>query len=234
MSNLWVLGGTSGIGEEAFLRLSQITSPLFPDDTLFEQAHAFGYEQFNVAYRAPIHKLIAEGNVPTHVVYSVGTNKLDWIRDVKMIDFLEVYKTNVFGLLNTIRVLDDAKIGPINMVVVTSDAAWRPMRTSAVYCGSKAALEMTVRVAAREYADKGWRINGVAPGKVEDTPMTAYVDKRVLELRGWTKEFAEEYERQSTPLGRKVTKDEVAAAIELVLFGPAAMTGEIVAVNGGR
>jgi hypothetical protein len=35
-------------------------------------------------------------------------------------------------------------------------------------------------------------------------------------------------------LGRKVTKEEVAQVIEQVLFGPAAQTGEIIAVNGGR
>jgi NAD(P)-dependent dehydrogenase (short-subunit alcohol dehydrogenase family) len=108
------------------------------------------------------------------------------------------------------------------------------MRTSAVYCASKAALEMAVRVASREYAPKGWRINAVAPGKVADTPMTGYVDDRVLTLRGWSAEFAEKYELASTPLGRKITKAEVAGVIEQVLFGPAAQTGEIVAVNGGR
>ena len=108
------------------------------------------------------------------------------------------------------------------------------MRTSAIYCASKAALEMAVRVASREYAPAGWRINAVAPGKVEHTPMTDYVDHRVMELRGWTMEEADDYELASTPLGRKVTKEEVAQVIEQVLFGPKAQTGEIVAVNGGR
>jgi hypothetical protein len=64
--------------------------------------------------------------------------------------------------------------------------------------------------------------------------MTYYVDDTVLKLRGWTVEAAEEYELRSTPLGRKVTKEEVAHVIEQVLFGPAAQTGEIIAVNGGR
>lgn len=225
--HLWVFGGKSGIGQAAF---KQLWAP----PSVFESAIAFGYQDFDVAYRSPIEKRLAAGPTPTDVVYSVGINRLDWIRQVRMVDFLEVYKTNVFGFLNLVRVLDAAEIGPVNIVVVTSDAAWRPMRTSAVYCGSKAALEMSVRVASREYAPKGWRINAVAPGKVEDTPMTKYVDKRVMELRGWTEEFAEGYERQSTPLGRKVTKDEVALVIEQVLLGPAAQTGEIVAVNGGR
>ena len=227
MRNLWVLGGTSGIGEAAFVRLwAQLPS-------VFDEGTAYGYEDFNVIYRTPIRAELKHFK-PTDIVYSVGINKLDWIKEIRVSDFNEVMMTNVYGLLNLIQVLDEEGCGPVNIVAVSSDAAWRPMRTSAVYCASKAALEMAIRVASREYAPKGWRINGVAPGKVEDTPMTEYVDARVLELRGWTPEFAEQYEVASTPLGRKVTKEEVAAVIEAVLLGPAAQTGEIIAVNGGR
>lgn len=224
---LWVLGGKSGIGKTVFEQLMLPPSP-------FEAGQAFSYADFNVKYRSPIRKALVETFQPTDVVYSVGLNKLDWVRDVKYFDFTEVMEANVYGLLNVIRVLDEANYGPVNLVAVTSDAAWRPMRTSAVYCASKAAAEMAVRVASREYASKGWRINAVAPGKVKDTPMTTYVDRRVLELRGWSEADAENYERQSTPIGRKVTKEEVAQVIEQVLFGPAAQTGDIIAVNGGR
>jgi NAD(P)-dependent dehydrogenase (short-subunit alcohol dehydrogenase family) len=170
----------------------------------------------------------------TDVVFSVGINRLDWVHQVDPIDFAEVMETNVWSFVNLIKALDLQGNGPCNVVAVTSDAAWRPMRTSIAYCASKAALEMAVRVASREYAPAGWRINAVAPGKVHDTPMTKYVDEAVLKLRGWTVEAAEQYELGSTPLGRKVTKEEVAHVIEQVLFGPAAQTGEIIAVNGGR
>lgn len=199
----------------------------------FEEVTSYGLEDFDVMQRIVFRSVIKEDR-PTDVVYCVGVNKLDWIKDINPLDFSEVLGANVYGFLNMIRLLDEAEIGPVNVVAITSDAAWRPMRTSALYCASKAALEMAVRVASREYAPKGWRVNAVAPGKVEDTNMTRYVDQRVLDLRGWTVEAAEAYELQSTPLGRKVTKDEVAQAVESVVFGPDAMTGEIIAVNGGR
>jgi hypothetical protein len=64
--------------------------------------------------------------------------------------------------------------------------------------------------------------------------MTKYVDARVKEVRGWSEEQASEYERQSSPIGRMVTKVEVAEVILNVLNGPKAQTGEIIAVNGGR
>jgi NAD(P)-dependent dehydrogenase (short-subunit alcohol dehydrogenase family) len=168
------------------------------------------------------------------VVFSVGINRLEWIHNADYVDFNEVMQVNVWSFINLVKTMDIMGSKPCNIVAVTSDAAWRPMRTSVAYCASKAALEMAIRVASREYAHLGWRINGVAPGKVADTPMTNYVDARVLELRGWTVEAAEQYEVASTPLGRKVTTDEVAAVIEQVLLGPDAQTGEIIAVNGGR
>lgn len=225
MRSLLVLGGTSGIGQAAYEMLMY--------SKIYAKGTVRGYEHFDIKYRAPLRETIRQA-APTDIIYSVGINRLDWIKDITRTSFLALMETNVYGFLNLVQMLDEEGIEKPNIVVVTSDAAWRPMRTSAVYCASKAALEMAVRVASREYAPRGWRINAVAPGKVEDTEMTEYVDERVLEIRGWTKEFAEQYERQSTPLGRKITKQEVAEVISQVLFGPAAQTGEIVAVNGGR
>lgn len=226
MRSLLVLGGTSGIGRAFMERAAELPSP-------WDAMYAPGIEALDVTQIEPMLQMVQEYR-PTDVVYSVGVNNLQWMRDVNPLVFNHLMETNVWGFFNLIRALDHYGPHPSNIVVVTSDAAWRPMRTSAVYCASKAALEMAVRVASREYAPAGWRINAVAPGKVEDTAMTDYVDARVLELRGWTVEAAEAYEVASTPLGRKVTKEEVAQVIEQVLFGPKAQTGEIVAVNGGR
>jgi NAD(P)-dependent dehydrogenase (short-subunit alcohol dehydrogenase family) len=93
---------------------------------------------------------------------------------------------------------------------------------------------MTVKVFARELAGSGWRVNAVAPGKVSGTKMTEYVDARVQEIRGWTPEYADAYERASSALGRPATPDEVAQVICDVLFGSMALNGSIVEVNGGR
>ena len=107
------------------------------------------------------------------------------------------------------------------------------MRGSVAYCASKAALNAAVRVMARELAPLH-RINAVAPGMVEDTPMTDYIDRNLPEFRGWALEYVAEYERQNTPSGRRATKSEVAETIVWVLFGPEQMTGAILDINGGR
>ena len=222
---LLVLGATSGIGQE-FAESAKSSNQ-------FCVVRGYGRQHFDVRDEEALLMAIQQVR-PTDVVYSTGMNELDWVSDIHRMTFRALMEVNVWGFLSTIQTLQSQGCGPVNVVAITSDAAWRPMRTSAVYCASKAALEMAVRVASRELAPLGWRVNAVAPGKVEDTGMTAYVDQRVMELRDWSLEAAEAYEIQSSPLGRKVTKREVAEVIFAVLNGPSAQTGEIIAVNGGR
>jgi NAD(P)-dependent dehydrogenase (short-subunit alcohol dehydrogenase family) len=171
---------------------------------------------------------------PTHVVYCAGINVLDWIGAVKHHDFERIMEVNVWGFVSLMKYMAQAGIINASLVAISSDAASRPMRTSIAYCASKAALDMAVRVGARERAAEGWRVNAVSPGKVQDTAMTDYVDQRVQDLRGWTKEQAEQIEQASSPLGRSVYGVEVSEVVWSVLNGPVSMTGQIVQVNGGR
>jgi NAD(P)-dependent dehydrogenase (short-subunit alcohol dehydrogenase family) len=119
------------------------------------------------------------------------------------------------------------------IVAVSSDAAERPMRTSIAYCASKAALNMAVKVAARELAPE-IRVNAVSPGMVSGTAMTEYIDDVVPEIRRWTPEAAARYEQSQIPAGRRATKDEVADLVYHTLCGPEYMTGSILTLNGGR
>ena len=223
-----VLGGTTGIGQAVVQAIDDGWGDLV-------SIHAPSKDEVDVTREDTLWDYITEVE-PTHVVYSAGVNYLDWIEDIHPEKFAEIMAVNLWGFVSTVQALMRTwrESDTMSIVAITSDAAYRPMRTSLAYCASKAALDMAIRCASRELAPRGWRINGVAPGKVADTPMTEYVDKRVMEVRDWTKTHAEKYEMDSTPIGRKVTKDEVAEVVLDVLFGPKALTGEIIAVNGGR
>lgn len=171
---------------------------------------------------------------PDYVVYSAGINELDWIYHLSQKTFEDIMEVNVWGFINVIKGLQLTGRA-YSVLAVTSDAAVRPMRTSIAYCASKAALNMAIRVASRELAQDGWRINGIAPGKVEGTAMTRYVDERVVEIRGWTPEFADHYEVSNSPIKRPVTTREVAlVAADVLLSDSLAWTGDIISVNGGR
>lgn len=226
---LMVLGGTSGIGAAVADLIGS---------GMGVQTWAYGIKDFNVLDYARLRQEIQSVR-PTHLVYSVGINQLDWAQDIFSTTFDDVMKVNVKGFLDvmqTLMDLHDVTSLPYkpSVVAISSDAARRPMRTSAIYCASKAALDMMVKVFARERAGQGWRINAVAPGKVSDTGMTNYVDARVTEIRGWTQEYADAYERASSAIGRPARPEEVAQVVADVLFGPMALNGTIVEVNGGR
>lgn len=88
------------------------------------------------------------------------------------------------------------------------------------YCSAKAALAMLTRVLAGELAPDGIRVNAVAPGAVmfpEDEDES--VRKRVL---------------SRVPAKREGSAEDVAKTIRFLVGGPAYVTGQIIAVDGGR
>lgn len=178
---------------------------------------------------------ILEECEPDSVVYSVGINELEWSWALEREAFDRIMAVNVWGFINILKALQ-ATNRPYSVLAITSDAAYRPMRTSMAYCASKAALNQVIRVASRELAGEGWRINGLAPGKVEGTAMTRYVDDRVMQIRHFqTRAEAEAYEMAGNPLGRKLSPYEVATvACEILLSTAGGWTGDIITVNGGR
>jgi NAD(P)-dependent dehydrogenase (short-subunit alcohol dehydrogenase family) len=172
---------------------------------------------------------------PDCVVYSVGVNELEWSWELERKAFERIMAVNVWGFVNVLKALQVTGKS-YSVLAITSDAAVRPMRTSMAYCASKAALNQVIRVASRELAREGWRINGLAPGKVAGTDMTEYVDRRVMEIRHfktWTE--ARDYEMAGNPLGRALYPAEVAkAACDVLLSEAKGWTGDIISVNGGR
>ena len=112
---------------------------------------------------------------------------------------------------------DDASI-----VVVGSQLGLKGTPTGADYAASKGALHAWARSLALDVADRGQRVNVVAPGTI-DTDLVAGDTPEKRESRN-----------EEIPLGRLGEADEVASVISFLLSNDASyMTGSIVHVNGG-
>jgi len=126
-----------------------------------------------------------------------------------------------FGLLRAaLRPMILSRRGAV--IVVSSAAARRSNVGQAAYASSKAALEAIVRVAARETAGRGVRVNGVAPGLLDGGMATRILDE------------ARDQAAAAIPMGRLGQADEVVPAV-LFLASPMSsyVTGQIWGIDGG-
>jgi len=98
------------------------------------------------------------------------------------------------------------------------------------YCASKFGIMGLTRVAARDYATRGIRINAVCPGTIHTPAVDAFLQREPeLAIR-----FIDNM-RTRHPIGRLGTPEEVASAV-VWLSSPGAsfMTGHGLVVDGGR
>lgn len=112
--------------------------------------------------------------------------------------------------------------------------AVRPKSDYSVYCISKAGLHMGTFSLAKEFAPNV-RVNGVAPGCIllpEESWEGVSADERDLRL----KEIAAKHQEslKKVPFGRIGKPDDIADAVLFLCRSAAYITGQIVAVDGGR
>jgi len=105
----------------------------------------------------------------------------------------------------------------VNLVDIHAD---RPNKDHPVYSMAKAANAMMVKSLARELAPRV-RVNGVAPGAAL-----------------WPEHYFDDEERQEIlkriPLGRPAGAEQIVNAVMFMVAGSDYITGQILAVDGGR
>ncbi|TCP29203.1 NAD(P)-dependent dehydrogenase (short-subunit alcohol dehydrogenase family) [Scopulibacillus darangshiensis] len=134
------------------------------------------------------------------------------------------FKGVFFGMKYVLKVMEKQGSGVI--INNSSSSGLRVEHSLALYSASKHAVLGLTKAAAKEYADKGIRVNAICPGGVETNLV---------------KDFQETWEETGNvpqidypPMGRMGNPEEIANVVAF-LSGPGSsyMTGSIIAVEGG-
>jgi NAD(P)-dependent dehydrogenase (short-subunit alcohol dehydrogenase family) len=222
-----VVGGGSGIGAALVAAYREQGTPTVTWDIDGERDLTCDVTDPQAVERA-VEETIRRFGVPRWVSVTAGVGHGGMLLDVAPEEFERVMAVNTRGpwlcLRGWARVLRDEQQG--SLVAVSSISARLVDRAMGVYCASKAALSMLVRVAAAEWGPLGLRVNAVAPG-VTRTPMLGFGGPHDVEASPWLTGVADR-----TALGRLGDADDVARVI-LAVHDMEWVTGQVVECDGG-
>ncbi|NDP46804.1 MAG: SDR family oxidoreductase, partial [Sulfuriferula multivorans] len=233
-----VTGGAQGIGEACIRRFAREGAKVVIADIHDTRGAALAselgglYVHCDVGVKTQVDALVAQtmeahGRIDV-LVNNAGIFKTAEFLDVTEADFDEVLRINLKGsfLVGQAVAREMAKAGKGSIVNMSSVNAVLTIPSISSYNVSKGGINQLTRVMALVLADKGVRVNAVAPGTIA----TELAYKAVL-----TSEEAKTKVMSRTPMKRLGEPSEVADIVAYLASDAASyITGEIVVVDGGR
>jgi 2-keto-3-deoxy-L-fuconate dehydrogenase len=236
-----ITGAASGIGAATATRLAQSGArKLILMDRDEDRLRDF-------AFSLPCERQIRIGDVAdeslweredltglTHAVINAGIGEGGTIADIGFADWRRVMSVNLDGAFLTLQAAMKAMREAGGAVVLTASVAGVKAEAGiSAYGASKAAVIHLARIAAKEGAPLGIRVNSIAPGGVE-TPIWEGLPSFTEMVQKHGKEAAFKAMAGGTPLARFGKPDEIAAQIVFLLSEEAAfMTGACLVSDGG-
>ncbi len=243
-----VTGGAQGIGEACIRRFARENAKVVIADIDDARGTALAAEvgglfvHCDVGDKAQVDALVAQtmaahGRIDV-LVNNAGIFKAADFLDVSEADFDAVLRINLKGSFlagqAVAREMAKAEARPSisgsesrgSIINMSSVNAVLTIPTIASYNVSKGGINQLTRVMALALADKGIRVNAVAPGTIA----TELAAKAVL-----TSEEAKAKIMSRTPMKRLGQPSEIADTVAYLASDAASyITGEIVVVDGGR
>ena len=172
----------------------------------------------------------------THAVVNAGIGAGSTIEETSLAEWRRVMAVNLDGAFLTLRAAMRAmKTNGGSIVLTASVAGVKAEPGIAAYGASKAAVIHLARIAAKEGAPSGIRVNAMAPGGVE-TPIWSKVPffQNLVETMGSEEAAFRAVGSSATPQGRFAKADEIAGQIAFQLSDKAAfVTGACFVSDGG-
>ena len=186
--------------------------------------------QGSVAKATDVQRLFAEtkkafGKVDV-LVNNAGVYEFSPIEDVTEEHYNRIFNTNVLGLLlatkEALKYLNGDGGSIINIGSAVTELT---PPTSAVYTGTKGAVDAITRTLAKELGPKKIRVNSINPGMVETEGVHA---------AGFIgSDFQKQFEAQ-TPLGRIGQPGDISSIATFLASSDSAwLTGELLVASGG-
>ena len=233
-----VTGASQGIGEACARRFAREGAKVVIADIEDRRGQALAqelqglYVPCDVGDKAQVDTLVAKVML-THgridvLVNNAGIFKAADFLDITEADYDAVLRVNLKGsfLVGQAVAREMVKAGRGAIVNMSSVNAVLTIPSIATYNMSKGGINQLTRVMALSLADKGVRVNAVAPGTIA----TELAAKAVL-----TSEEARARIMSRTPMKRLGEPAEVADVVAYLASDAASyVTGEIVVVDGGR
>jgi len=165
----------------------------------------------------PVNVLVNNSGI-AHIAPSESLREEEWRRSLDVMATGTFLCSRAFGA----RMLERRRGAIVNISSINATEAF-PQRLA--YCAAKAAVEMLTRVLAIEWADRGVRVNAVAPGVTR----TAMVERAIA-----TGAVNERLYVQRTPMRRLAEPAEIADAVVFLASERASfVTGTTLVVDGG-
>jgi len=160
------------------------------------------------------------------LVNNAGVYEFTPIEDITEEHYYRIFDTNVLGLLLTTKEAVKHFNGDGGSIINIGSAVTEVHPpTSAVYTGTKGAVDAITRTLAKELGPKKIRVNSINPGVVETEGVHA---------AGFIgSDFLKQFEAQ-TPLGRIGQPEDISSIATFLASSDSAwLTGELLVASGG-